>query len=164
MLCVNAVPDSSFEAKSDAYILNTTLSLPSYAVKEISIKPVHEEPSVVTNTGRRMKATAYDPSVKSCGKKPGHPLYGITSSGTKATVGRTVAVDPRVIPLGSRLQISFPPEYAYLDGIYIAEDTGRLIQGDEIDIFFGEDKEGGRRIYDSAMKFGVRYVDVKVLD
>ncbi len=163
----NTVPDSSFIAniaKSDVYALNTILPLPSYAVQEISIKqPVHVEPSVIATAGKRMKATAYDLSVESCGKKPGHPLYGITNSGTKATVGRTVAVDPKVIPLGSRLQISFPKEYAYLDGIYIAEDTGRLIQGDKIDIFFGEDREGERKIYKSTMNFGIRYVDVKVL-
>lgn len=114
--------------------------------------------------GRRMKATAYDLSVESCGKKPEHPQYGITSSGTKATVGRTIAVDPEVIPLGSRVYICFPPEYSSLDGVYIAEDTGRLIKGDKIDIFFGEDEQGSRKIYKSAMEFGVRYVDVRMMD
>jgi 3D (Asp-Asp-Asp) domain-containing protein len=113
---------------------------------------------------RRMRATAYDLSVESCGKRPGHPQYGITSTGTKAAAGRTVAVDPEVIPLGSRLFISFPEEYSILDGVYTAEDTGRLIKGDSVDIFFGEDREGSREIYESAMEFGVRYVDVKVLD
>lgn len=112
----------------------------------------------------RMRATAYDLSKESCGKSPKHPLYGITCTGTRATVGRTVAVDPDVIPLGSRVSIRFPAEYSQLDGIYIAEDTGRLIKGDSIDIFFGEDKAGSRKVYESAMQFGVRYVDVKVLD
>lgn len=112
----------------------------------------------------RMRATAYDLSKESCGKSPDHPLYGITSSGTRAAVGRTVAVDPAVIPLGSRVSITFPAEYSELDGVYIAEDTGRLIKGDSIDIFFGEDKTGSREVYESAMEFGVRYVDVKVLD
>lgn len=111
----------------------------------------------------RMKATAYDLSVESCGKKPGEPGYGFTSSGSKAKVGRTVAVDPEVIPLGSRLMINFPEEYSYLDGVYIAEDTGRLIKGSSIDIFFGEDDIGSTNINDEAMEFGVRYVDVKIL-
>ena len=113
---------------------------------------------------QRMRATAYDLSIESCGKEPDHPQYGITSSGTRATVGRTIAVDPKLIPLGSRVLITFPPEYSSLDGIYIAEDTGRLIKGECIDIFFGEDAVGSREIYERAMKFGVRYVDVRVLD
>jgi 3D (Asp-Asp-Asp) domain-containing protein len=120
--------------------------------------------SIVKTGEKRMRATAYDLSVESCGKRPGHPLYGITSSGARAIVGRTVAVDPSVIPLGSMMFISFPAEYSDLDGVYTAEDTGRLIKGDAIDIFFGEDLEGSREIYESAMEFGVRYVDVRLLD
>lgn len=112
----------------------------------------------------RMKATAYDLSLESCGKLPGEPGYGITSSGRKAEVGRTVAVDPEVIPLGSRLKITFPQEYSHLDGIYIAEDTGRLIKGSSIDIFFGEDNKGSTDINDKAMDFGVRFVEVTILD
>lgn len=111
----------------------------------------------------QMKATAYDLSVASCGKLPGEPGYGITSSGTKAVVGRTVAVDPEVIPLGSRLLITFPHEYRHLDGVYIAEDTGSMIKGSSIDIFFGEDKKGSTDVYNKAMKFGVRVVNVKIL-
>lgn len=120
--------------------------------------------SMISSESKRMRATAYDLSIESCGKSPEHPQYGITSSGTKATAGRTVAVDPEVIPLGSRVYISFPTEYSSLDGVYYAEDTGTLIKGDSIDIFFGEDKEGSREVYEKAMEFGVRYVDVKVLD
>jgi 3D (Asp-Asp-Asp) domain-containing protein len=112
----------------------------------------------------KMKATAYDLSVASCGKRPGEPGYGITCSGTKAKVGRTVAVDPEVVPLGSRLLITFPEEYGHLNGIYIAEDTGRLIKGNTIDIFFGEDRRDSTEVYDKAMKFGVRYVNVAILE
>ncbi len=134
-----------------------------YAVKNRKTEDLSIAPSVSERSGRRMKATAYDLSFGSCGKRPGHPQYGITSSGTKAAAGRTVAVDPAVIPLGTRLLISFPGEYSELDGVYVAEDTGRLIKGDAIDIFFGEDREGSREIYERAMEFGVRYVDVRVL-
>ncbi len=112
----------------------------------------------------RMRATAYDLSVESCGKDREHPEYGITYSGTRAEAGRTVAVDPEVIPLGSSIRITFPEEYSHLDGIYVAEDTGRLITGNNIDIFFGEDEEGSREIYKKALKFGVQYVEVEVMD
>lgn len=49
-----------------------------------------------------------------------------TASGAIATVGRTVGIDPRVIPYGTRLLI---------DGHeYVAEDTGGGIGGNHIDI------------------------------
>lgn len=50
---------------------------------------------------------------------------GITATGTLATEGRTVAVDPDVIPLGSEVLIN--------GVIYIAEDTG--VRGQTIDLF-----------------------------
>jgi 3D (Asp-Asp-Asp) domain-containing protein len=110
-----------------------------------------------------MKATAYDLSVKSCKKTPDHPAYGITKSGTRVTVGRTVAVDPAVIPLKSRLYISFPEKYKHLDGIYVAEDVGSLVKGNKVDIYFGEDKPGEQKVYNEAKKFGVQNVEVYIL-
>jgi len=51
-----------------------------------------------------------------------------TSSGAIARSSHTVAVDPRVIPYGSRLMI---------DGIiYTAEDCGGGVKGNHIDIFY----------------------------
>ena len=52
----------------------------------------------------------------------------LTSSGAIAAAGHTVAVDPRVIPYGTRLMI---------DGIlYTAEDEGSGVKGRHIDIYF----------------------------
>lgn len=112
----------------------------------------------------KMTATAYDLSFESCGKERSHPAYGVTSSGTRATVGRTIAVDPEVIPIGSRVKIKFPEKYSYLDGIYIAEDTGSLIKGNRVDVFFGEDKIGSKTVNKLAMDFGVQDVEVEVLE
>lgn len=112
----------------------------------------------------KMKATAYDLSFESCGKAPSHPAYGVTSSGTRATVGRTIAVDPEVIPLGSKVKLTFPRKYSYLDGVYIAEDTGRLIKGNRVDVFFGEDKVGSKTVNKLAMDFGVQNVEVEILE
>ena len=85
-------------------------------------------------------STAYDLSVASCGKAPDHPEYGITRSGTKAREG-VVAVDPNVIPLGTKL---------YIEGIgnVVAEDSGGAIKGRIIDIFMPNNqdcKDWGRR-------------------
>lgn len=111
-----------------------------------------------------MTSTAYDLSYKSCGKTREHPAYGITASGARATVGRTVAVDPKVIPLGSKVYIIFPEKYSHLNGVYIAEDTGSLIKGNKIDIFFGEDEPGETVINKKAYEFGLQLVEVYLLE
>lgn len=94
----------------------------------------------------QMSATAYDLSYASTGKRPGDKYYGITASGTKARPG-VVAVDPRVIPLGTRLYIESTdgtPDY----GFATAEDKGGAIKGNKIDLFFesaSQVKQFGRR-------------------
>jgi 3D (Asp-Asp-Asp) domain-containing protein len=90
------------------------------------------------------RVTAYSYQV------PGNGAHGtITRSGTQARWG-TVAVDPRVIPLGSRLRIE-----GY-DDVFIAEDTGGAVVGDRIEIFFTDEA--------AAIQFGVRNLQVTVLD
>ncbi len=147
---------------------NTGLSNDGIAVIEQEELPggavVPADPRDEGSGELKMTATAYDLSFESCGKDRSHPAYGVTSSGTKATAGRTIAVDPEVIPLGSRVKITFPEKYSYLDGIYIAEDTGRLIKGNRVDVFFGEDETGSKTVNRLAMDFGVQDVEVEVLE
>lgn len=90
------------------------------------------------------KATAYDLSVQSCGKLPSHKEYGITYSG-RSIAGKTrleaacVAIDPKVIPLGSLLYISFDDyDYKQYNGIYQALDIGSGVKGKHVDIFLGD--------------------------
>ena len=64
---------------------------------------------------------------------------GITASGTVATVGRTIGVDPNVIPLGSTVKIVFQDGTEH---IYKAEDTGSAIQGNIIDLLVSSHSEG----------------------
>ena len=84
----------------------------------------------------QMVATAYTPYCSGCS--------GITATGRPAGHG-IVAVDPRVIPLGTRLYI---PGYGYA----IAGDTGGAIVGYRIDL--------GYTSYRDAMQFGRRAVTV----
>ena len=66
---------------------------------------------------------------------------GHTASGTIPKEGRTIAVDPAVIPLGSVVYIE-----GY--GVRVAEDTGAYIKGDRGDLFiedWNEAKEFGRK-------------------
>ena len=61
-----------------------------------------------------------------------YPYGGLpTAFGTDYVEGRTIAVDPRVIPLGSFVEIDIPGESWHQ---YRAEDTGGKIKGKRIDI------------------------------
>lgn len=93
-------------------------------------------------------ATAYTSGPESTGKRPGHPQYGFTFSGTKARKGYTIAVDPRRIPLGSKVYIH------ELNQSFIAEDTGSAIVGDRIDLYMED--------VDQARSWGVRKVRIHV--
>jgi 3D (Asp-Asp-Asp) domain-containing protein len=73
----------------------------------------------------------------------------ITRTGTQVRWG-TVAVDPSVIPLGSRMLID-----GY-DTVFIAEDTGGGVRGAHVDIFFPD--------LASAVRFGVQYRTVTILN
>lgn len=90
-----------------------------------------------------MKGTAYDPSAGS-----------MTASGTSARVG-AVAVDPRVIPLGTKLYIESADGFPTY-GFAVAEDTGGAIKGNRIDLFYNTRGEANR--------FGRRNVTVYVLE
>lgn len=155
-LYINATENAGFP-QTEEIIAVEQEELPAGAV--VPADPKDSGDSVI-----KMKATAYDLSFESCGKARSHPAYGVTSSGTRATVGRTIAVDPEVIPLGSKVKLTFPGKYSYLDGVYIAEDTGRLIKGNRVDVFFGEDKVGSKTVNKLAMDFGVQNVEVEILE
>jgi 3D (Asp-Asp-Asp) domain-containing protein len=99
------------------------------------------EKSPVIRQVLNSKLTAYTAGYESTKKTPSHPAYGITKSGTKAKEGRTVAVDPSVIPLGSVLWIEGL-------GLRVAEDTGSAVRGAHIDVYMEDVQE--------ARKFGVK--------
>lgn len=100
-----------------------------------------------------MKATSYTADYASTGKNPGDRGFGITRSGTRVKREpngySTVAVDPRVIPLGTRLYVE-----GY--GFAIAEDTGGAVKGKIIDLYFHPGTAEYRR-------WSTRYVNVYVI-
>ncbi|MGQ9572839.1 MAG: ubiquitin-like domain-containing protein [Dehalococcoidia bacterium] len=75
-----------------------------------------------------MYATWYRPA--SCGRSLNSPWYGIAATGVPVHRG-IVAVDPSVIPLGTRLYI---PGY----GQAVAADTGGAVIGNIIDLGFAD--------------------------
>lgn len=98
--------------------------------------------------GQRVKATAYTAGLESTGKRPGHPQYGITFSGTKAREGRTIAVDPNLIPLGSLVFVKELHDYR------VAEDIGGAVRGSHIDLYMEDLSE--------AVRWGIRRVRIQV--
>ena len=90
-----------------------------------------------------MHASAYDPSPATIGRG----ATGRCANGMRARYG-VVAVDPRVIPLGTTV---FVEGY----GLAIAADTGGAIKGRRIDLCFNSRS--------SALRFGRKKVRVHVL-
>ena len=114
-----------------------------------------------------VRVTAYDLSVESCGRPVGSSGYGITASGVSLAgqslwSARAIAVDPSVIPLGSKVQLSFEnPAMQQYNGVYTAVDTGGAIVGNKIDLFMGD--YGNNAEADEVMSFGVQNAKAVVL-
>lgn len=86
-----------------------------------------------------VKLTAYCPCEECSGQ------WGTkTKTGTTATEGRTIAVDPDVIPLGSKVKIG--------DKIYIAEDIGGAVNGKHIDVYFDDHKVDFKKYVDVLVR------------
>lgn len=94
-----------------------------------------------------MNASAYTAGYESTGKNPGDPGYGITRMGLQVQHG-IVSVDPRVIPLGTRLYVE---GYGYS----LAADTGSGIIGNMIDLFYESLAD--------ALNFGRRNLTIYIL-
>lgn len=65
------------------------------------------------------------------------PTGNHTATGTAPQEGRTIAVDPNLIPLGSDV-------YVQGHGWMKAEDTGGAIDGTDVDVFVGSEAEAQR--------------------
>lgn len=78
-----------------------------------------------------------------------------TASGRKAMVGY-VAVDPRVIPYGTKLYIT-TPDNRYIYGYAIAADTGTALRDGiiDVDLFFGS--------YAESCRWGKKLVNIYIL-
>lgn len=107
-------------------------------------KPTTSSSENASVSGRQVtvEATAYGADCEGCS--------GITATGIALSGGaRVIAVDPSVIPLGSRVYV---PGY----GEAIAGDTGGAIQGNIIDVFMGTEA--------AASSWGRQTITVTILD
>jgi 3D (Asp-Asp-Asp) domain-containing protein len=100
-----------------------------------------------------LTATAYGPS-----RRDNYPYGPCDIDGNPLQVG-DVAVDPSVIPIGTRLFITgyrcplLPPEGLHA----VARDTGGAIRGDRIDIFLDASPP-------EVADFGIQTVQAVILD
>ncbi len=122
------------------YAVGTSaISETEFVYVEAEPEPEPEQPKL--KSLGTFKLTAYCACSRCCGK-----CDGITATGTKATAGRTIAVDPSKIPYGTEVIIN--------GHTYIAEDCGGAIKGNKVDIYFDSHTE--------ALKFGIQYAEVFV--
>ncbi|WP_374987807.1 3D domain-containing protein [Paenibacillus sp. R14(2021)] len=143
------------------FMVSCILIPESSAVRHGQVKPAASSDSKQTNQKNNSKlhhmqvvATGYTAGVESTGKRPGHPLYGITYSGVKVRRGlvSTIAADPKVFPIGTVLYV---PGYGY----GIVADTGSAIKGKKIDLYFETRKQvfkqwGKRKVTVNVLKRG----------
>ena len=103
-------------------------------------------------------ATAYCLCQKCCGKLPSHPSYGYTASGLRIVPGtgmKVIAVDPKVIPLGTKVYID-GLNGAWDYGNAIAADTGSAIKNLTIDLYMDT--------HEKAYQWGRKSVKVYVIE
>lgn len=103
--------------------------------------------------------TAYDDTPASQGQWVGQTATGFSLKGHTRASAMCIAVDPRVIPLNSKVLLEFDSDYAHFNGVYTAYDTGGAIKGNIIDLFMG-----GQDVAQQVRNFGRRKVKVTILE
>lgn len=148
----------------------------SHTVKEETVisQPVNEIVAVGTGTGEAVNSQApaigdgviitadgevltYSRSAQFVATAYTHTDAGCdmtTATGTTVRTG-TVAVDPQVVPYGTRMFI-VTNDGKYVYGVSTAEDCGGAIKQNRLDLYFATDAE--------CWKFGVRNCTVYFLD
>lgn len=134
------IPTGNAESVAEPILVTETETT---TVIETTTEPIETTTTEPPTKTMLVEATAYC----SCDKCCGQYADGITASGTVATAGRTIAVDPRHIPLGASVIINGMK--------YIAEDIGGAIKGNRIDIYFDS--------HEDALKWGRQQIKVEVL-
>jgi 3D (Asp-Asp-Asp) domain-containing protein len=78
----------------------------------------------------------------------------LNALGKVARVG-TIAVDPKMIPLGTKGYVQ-AMDGSWVYGVAVAEDTGGMIKGNKIDLFYNTQ--------DECRRFGIRKAYLYILD
>ena len=140
VIVVDGVPGAR-TLKSETIVLAPVDEVVSVGTRRTSPRVSRARAAAPPAEGTRMTVTttAYAPGTDG--------VDGRTATGARATYG-IIAVDPRVIPLGTRIYV---PGYGY----GVAADTGGAIKGNKIDLCFDTRAE--------AMAWGRRTVTIIIL-
>ena len=131
IFCNGFKPTNTYAQESNS---NTRIEISNKDSKVINIKRGFDK---MNGKEMKVRATAYcnDP---------------ITSTGKKPRPYHTLAVDPKIIPYGTRVYI---PEF---NKVFIAEDCGGAIKGNRIDIYMNNEFE--------CRQWGVRNITIIILN
>lgn len=131
VFCNGFKPTNTFAQESSN---NTRIEVSNKDNKVINIKRGFDK---MNGKEMKVRATAYanDP---------------ITATGKKPRPYHTLAVDPKLIPYGTRVYI---PEF---NKVFIAEDCGSAIKGNRIDIYMNNEFE--------CRQWGVRNITIIILN
>jgi 3D (Asp-Asp-Asp) domain-containing protein len=137
------IVEEDYDILTQPEVIDETKEIESTSIPE----PQKDERDVIVS--------AYTLSKSECGKNPWDRGYGITRGGEDLRgkdwqSARVIAVDPKVLPLGSIVELSFYNEkYQKYNGIYLNADTGNAIKGNKVDLFLSETDRK------SAFEFGL---------
>lgn len=160
---VEPEPEPEPEHEPEPVSSKPTYSAPKYEEPEYS-EPEYSAPSysqpdytdtdysgnTITTASGDVISYSYSLSVTATAYTGG----GTTATGTAARYG-AIAVDPSVIPYGTRMYI-VSDDGKYIYGYATAEDCGGAIKGNIIDLYFDS--------YDTCIQFGRRSCTVYILD
>ena len=152
-------------------IIATFSRQPEIVYVEIPAEPIYVEPTYIELVPESefmsyigdFDLTAYCPCEKCCGEwGKDRPVINYqkavnTASGAFAWEGVTVAVDPQVIPYGTKLYIEGV-------GVRVAQDCGGAIKGNRIDVYYLNHEDAwGSGVNDRPRKVWVINEEVDLL-
>lgn len=148
-ICLMSVPSVAEEGFGPGYVMtaNTQTATNTIAADQIVevVTPEGDTPigNVITEETKNYQRGDLVGNFKIVG----YYLTGKTYSGTQTTANRTIAADPTVLPIGTKVFIN--------NTVYTVEDKGSAIKGNMIDIYFPTIEEARNVTY-----AGARYNDV----
>ena len=157
----NVTTENGIEVKREV-VTETTIKKPVTQIVAVGTAEIAKNTQKSTSSGKKT-VTANAGSTLSYSKKLTVTATAYTdSSGHKTASGRTpqygvIAVDPKVIPLGTRLYVESTDDgKSWSYGYCVAGDTGGAIKGNKIDLFYNSESE--------CVRFGRRTAIVYILD
>lgn len=162
LLCSDLVVYKNAQEQNRTNLSQTVLEAPvkqvimrgtGTQVRQANDLPIIGDETIVLPSGEvltythvgQFKATAYTKTDEGCDET--------TATGSQVHPG-VVAVDPKVVPYGTRMFI-VTNDGAYIYGVSTAEDCGGAIKGNRLDLYFDTDAE--------CWEFGIRACTVYFL-